>query len=383
MKERFKGINLNGSIRIKLSDTKGYWEADKRGIMLSIVDVCEEYLENGYTLTLRQLYYQLVSKDLIPNHDKVYKKLSSLKDELVYAGIVDWSVFEDRGRVASTPYHENSVSDALEYTAKTYRIDRQKNQGVKVEVWTEKDAISGILKRVTNPFGVTMSVNKGYTSSTAIYSAYRRFKEEIGEGRKVVILYFGDHDPSGLDMVRDIRERLMFMFVNGELGEDGDAFKVDWNDDPVYFDEIITQWSGDMTDENEDEWEGYSDECSKYTRDEDCHTAYSDDPNESYFDVRKAFFKHHFQIQQIGLTMEQIREFNPPPNPAKITDPRAKEYVSKFGQVSWEVDALRPKVMEQIVKDAIEREIDMDIYNAVLMEEQRDRTLIKSLVKDL
>lgn len=376
MKERFKGVNLDGSIRIKLSDEKGYWQTDKRRIMSAIVDVCEEYLENGYTLTLRQLYYQLVSKDFIPNHDKVYKKLSSLKDELVYAGVVDWSVFEDRGRVASTPYYEESVSQALDYTARTYRVDRQKNQGVKAEVWTEKDAISGILKRVTVPFGITLVVNKGYTSSTAIYSAYRRFKNEIGEGKKVVILYFGDHDPSGLDMVRDIRERLMFMFVNGQLDETGDAFEVDWNDDPVYFEEIIDNWA--MNDDETD----YTHECDNYYHDEDCMSVHEDDGNE-FFDIRKAFFKHHFQIQQIGLTMEQIKEYNPPPNPAKITDPRAKEYVSRFGQVSWEVDALRPKVMEQIVKDAIEREIDMDIYNNVLKEEQRDRTLIKSLVKNI
>ena len=95
MKERFRKPNVNGSIKIKLSDEKGYWVADKNQILAAIVKVCEEYQNDGYTLTLRQLYYQLVSKDYIPNHDKVYKKMSSLKDEVVYGGIVDWKVFED------------------------------------------------------------------------------------------------------------------------------------------------------------------------------------------------------------------------------------------------------------------------------------------------
>lgn len=368
MKERFKGINLEGSIRIKLSDAKGYWEADKKRIMSAIVDVCKEYLENGYTLTLRQLYYQLVSKDMIPNHDKVYKKLSSLKDELVYAGVVDWDVFEDRGRVAQTPYFEESVSDALEYTAKTYRIDRQKNQGVHVEVWTEKDAISGILKRVTLPFGVTLSINKGYTSSTAIYSAYQRFKERIDDGQRVVILYFGDHDPSGLDMIRDIEDRIMFMLCNGEVSDEFDSNLDNW-------------WS-----KNQMDIYSVADFDEKYEKVPQLLQRESEALEELFYAGQKEMYiKEHdlFQIQQIGLTMEQIREFNPPPNPAKITDPRAKEYVSKFGQVSWEVDALKPKVMEQIVKDAIEREIDMDIYNATMMEEERDRMLIKSLVKNI
>lgn len=381
MKETFKEVNLEGSIKINLAE-KGeaprYWIANKGDITRAIISICEEYKRGGYVLTLRQLYYQLVSKDLIPNHDKVYKKLSSLKDDVVYSGKVDWNIFEDRGRIPSTPYYEDSVADALEKTVRTYRLYRQLNQPTHVEVWTEKDAISSILKKVTYPMGITLVVNKGYSSSTAMYGAYERFIDRMGEGQKIHILYFGDHDPSGLDMVRDIHERLMFMFVSGERCGQVDCWKTDWSEDPVYMEEIIDRWAFGEEGENAD---CYEPECDNYFYDEDCRNKYED--GYEYFDHKKAFFKHHFKIQQIGLTMDQIREFNPPPNPAKITDPRAKDYIKQHGNVSWEVDALTPKAMERIVQGAIDEIIDHDIFEAIKDQEAADKDKIRTIVRNL
>ena len=101
-KEKFKNTKLTGDIKINLGDK--IWIGDKSIISNAIIDVCKEYSNNGDILTLRQLYYQLVSKDLIPNHDKVYKKIGDIKDDLVYSGVVDWHVFEDRGRVPHIAY---------------------------------------------------------------------------------------------------------------------------------------------------------------------------------------------------------------------------------------------------------------------------------------
>ncbi len=368
MKEQFRNIKLDGAINMNIADKgepKMYWKAQKRDIINSIIEVCNEYRRGGYVLTLRQLYYQLVGKDLIPNKDKVYKKLSSLKDEVVYSGMVDWDVFEDRGRVPSTPYYENSIADALSYTADGYRLNRQKNQKNHVEVWTEKDAISSILKGVTSDYGITLVVNKGYTSSTAIYGAYKRFFRKIAKGEKVTILYFGDHDPSGLDMIRDIRDRLMFMFVDGERKEE--------------LEKKIDSWAMEI--DEEDGEETYTDICWSYHNDSNCKRMYSD--GEEGFCYERAYFNHHFQIIPIGLTMEQIEQYNPPPNPAKVKDPRAKAYVDKFGAVSWEVDALKPSVMEDIVQSQIELAIDMDVYNDVIADEEQDREKIAEIVKSL
>jgi len=315
MKETFKKIKFDGSIRIKLGDTGRTWTADKRTLLNSIIEICNEYQNNGDSLTLRQLYYQLVSKDAIPNHDKVYKKLSTIKDELVYSGNLDWSIFEDRGRIPIKAYYENSVAGALERTVDYYCLDRQKGQTNLIEVWTEKDAISGILRKVTDPYTISLVVNKGYISSTAIYNAYKRFSDQIGIGNSVTILYFGDHDPSGLDMIRDIRERLEFMFNKGQR-LDGVGYGA-------------------------------------------------------------------FKVIPIGLTMDQIKTYNPPPNPAKITDPRAANYIAEYGPISWEVDALKPDVMRSFVKEEIIRQMNIPQYSKVLVEELKDQAKIRKLIDNI
>lgn len=374
MKERFKKVNLDGSISITMDRVKGVWNADKRSVISAMVGICEEYKRDRYTLTLRQLYYQLVARDIIPNHDKVYKKMSGLKDEAVYGGLIDWGVFEDRGRVPHTPYYENGVAEALERTIECYRLDRQENQNVHVEVWTEKDAISSILKRVTDKYGITLVVNKGYTSSTAIYGAYERFTEKINHDKKVKILYFGDHDPSGLDMVRDIRERLMFMFINGEQLDSGFQDQLDawWVDESLTLCDVA---------EFDEKYESVTELMRPDLSD------YKHEKIYPLFDEgRMAMFFHEkglFEVQQIGLTMEQIEAYNPPHNPAKITDPRAKNYVKKYGAVSWEVDALKPNIMQGIVKDAIEQSISMETYDFVLKQERKEKGEIQGLIDGL
>ena len=206
--------------------------------------------------------------------------------------------------------------------------------------------------------GVHLVVNKGYTSSTAIYGAYNRFKEAVECGQSITILYFGDHDPSGLDMIRDINDRLLFMFKNG--------------DKSMQLRRMIAQWcdevDGDML------WDKYSGDDDNWYKDED---------GQEHMDVESLFFKENFKVRPIGLTMEQIEMYRPPHNPAKITDPRAKKYVRQFGQKSWEVDALRPDVMERIVQDSINEEIDVAKYNLVITKEEIDREKIRTIVDDL
>jgi hypothetical protein len=75
------------------------------------------------------------------------------------------------------------------------------------------------------------------------------------------------------------------------------------------------------------------------------------------------------QIIHVGLTRDQVREYNPPPNPAKKTDPRSKKYMVVHGIHSWELDALPPNVLIKLVEDAIRQFIDMKKYNAVIARE--------------
>ena len=362
MIEQFKTIRIGGEIEISLGD-KGTWNASKETILFHIKEVCEEYQDLGYTLTLRQMYYQLVSKDLIPNHFKVYKKLGGLKDDLLYGGYVDWDIFVDRGRVPYIAYTEHNVKGALQRTVDSYNLNKQLGQANHLEVWTEKDAISGIIKRAVNPYTVRVVVNKGYTSSTAIYDSYRRFLDIIKGGQKVVILYFGDHDPSGLDMIRDIRDRVMNFFLNGTRVDALRSDIIDWASDEERLNEVEEL--------SEDDAELFD----SYIR--------TDKSGDSTFEWLRYFFDKHFQVVPIGLTMEQIKKYNPPPNPAKMTDPRSKPYIKKHGNVSWEVDALRPEVMTDIVQTKILEYMDYSIYQDVLDREKLEIAELQSMVDDL
>ena len=93
-----------------------------------INEIIEEYQDQGYTLTLRQLYYQLVSRDVIPNKQNEYAKLSTLLKEGRMAGIVDWDAIEDRLRQPSRPAAFESPRDIIDAAVNQYRKDRQNQQ---------------------------------------------------------------------------------------------------------------------------------------------------------------------------------------------------------------------------------------------------------------
>ncbi len=243
-----------------------------------INDVLESYRLEGFTLTLRQLYYQLVSRDIIPNTDKEYKKLSRVVTQGRLIGLIDWDDIEDRLRVANIPYYVKGIKDAMYDTINQYRLNRQQGQPRHIDVWIEKDALSNIFAPLTDYYHVHLLVNRGCSSISAMYVAAKRMR-----GTSPVILYFGDHDPSELDMVRDIRERL-------------ETFKV-----------------------------------------------YAD-------------------VIPVALTMEQIERHTPPPNPAKVTDPRAENYFKKFGKISWELDVLPSDVLQKLVREQIIQYMDRELF---------------------
>lgn len=358
MKEAFETRRLSGVINLKLTNGEK-WSKDKAELCSEIVEIVNNFRFQGYTLTLRQLYYQLVAADYIRNDDKVYKKLSSVLDDLRYSGKVDWSAIEDRGRVPFKPYTANGVADAMSDIINAYKRNRCDDQDNVVEIWTEKDAISGILKRITSKYTVNLVVNKGYSSSTAMYNAYNRIVDALENGKSFHIYYFGDHDPSGLDMIRDIADRLIFMLKNGDNYELIDDIYDQWWREYCDFDYVELLEAGFITE----------DFFASFTMQNE------DDAEKIRFAILRYALQQtgRFKVTPLGLTMDQIQEFNPPENPAKITDPRAKWYISEFGPVSWEVDALRPDVMENIVEQGILASIDLAKYDAVLEQEAMER----------
>lgn len=370
-KEKFEDRSFTGTINVacKFDDgTVRHWTGEKEEIINRIISIVNEFSEEGYTLTLRQLHYQMVKNNWIVNHISAYQKLSGILDDCRYGGIIDWDAIEDRGRVPFIPYSINNPKEALQDTINQYRIDRQDNQKVCVEVWTEKDALSGILRRITTEYHVRLVVNKGYTSSSAIYTAYERIVENILKGKTFVILYLGDHDPSGLDMIRDIQERLILFLTKGDqLFEDTSLEK-----------DLEKWW------ENNTPWGEVTSYMSRRAINAlNKGENYPDYAIEEFYAAKRRVYieqKELFQVIPIGLTQEQIKKHKLPPNPTKLTDSRSDSYIKEFGKICWEVDALNPKTLTEIVQRNIQVHVDMNLFHENVAREKKD---IKELTKIL
>jgi hypothetical protein len=346
MKIKFRNISLNKANKLKLD---------------LINSIIKEYQKDGYTLTLRQLYYQLVTRDIIPNIQSEYAKLSKLLKEGRMAGVVDWDAIEDRLRKPSVPSSWNSPKSILQSALYSYARPRQKGQNNYLEVWVEKDALSGVLKRVTELYHVPILVNRGYSSVSAMYDSYERFLRAFKENQKIRILYLGDYDPSGIDMIRDIRDRIKEFFSSEDFIHE-------------LFEKLDYQEQLNINDEVQKELD-----FTQYEFDSDIRDYINDESEKRYFEK---WFSENFIVEPIALTIEQIRQYNPPPNPAKKTDPRAKDFIKKFGATSWEVDALPPNILNEILDRKIKDNIDFDIYKSVVDLEEADKDKIRSIIND-
>lgn len=317
--------------------------------LLQINDVLEDYAAQGYSLTLRQLYYQLVSKNIIANKPEEYDKLGNLLTKGRMAGYVSFSAIEDRVRVPRHTYEVDDIPDAIGDVEKLYRLDRQKGQTNYIELWVEKDAISNILSRKTNYYHIRMMVNRGYSSTTAMFDAYERILSQLALGKFVNILYVGDHDPSGLHISeKDLFNRLFLMLSVRPTNK-------------VF--EVINALPEEEIDALLDKYED-----NELSRDED-----------DYVDSSRCFMLERFKIKPIALTWEQIKLYNPPINPVKIKDPRAAWYVKNYGEYCWEVDALTPQVFHETIDKAILDLIDIEKFNVVVEQEKKDKEELKLL----
>lgn len=170
-----------------------------------VVDEFREYLP----LTVRQIYYQLVGKDLIENNQNSYKRTCELIKNARMEGLLDWNVVEDRTRI----FNENNgfdntrdfIQNECEIVLKGYKRDLMQNQPCYIEIWIEKDALSTIFQRIANQYTIPLMICKGYSSVTFLNNYYKR---AINRNQPLVILYYGDFDPSGQDMPRHYREHL-------------------------------------------------------------------------------------------------------------------------------------------------------------------------------
>jgi hypothetical protein len=244
----------------------------------TVNQIVAEYSEQGYDLTLRQVYYQCVSRDIIPNNEKSYDKLGRIVGDARMAGLIDWTAIVDRTRTLRGNNHWDAPSDIMLSAAANFAVDKwskEYGQDFRPEVWVEKDALVGVVGRVCEELDVNYFSCRGYTSLSEMWTASQRLLRYRKQGQKPFIIHLGDHDPSGIDMSRDITDRL----------------------------EIFTGRS--------------------------------------------------LEFERIALNADQVEQYNPPPNPAKLSDSRASGYVARFGYESWELDALNPTVLAGLIRRTV------------------------------
>ena len=268
------------------------------GIIDKANEIIEEYKAEGYDLTLRQLYYQFVARDIIPNKQSEYKKLGSAVNDARLAGLIDWESIVDRTRKYEENGHWSSPADIIASAARSYGINTRASQDIYVEVWVEKDALVGVLERACTPLDVGYFSCRGYVSQSAMWRAAGRFIEESSQ--ECVLLHLGDHDPSGIDMTRDIQDRL-------------DIFGVE------------------------------------------------------------------VKVKRIALNMGQVEEYQPPPNPAKTTDSRYERYIEEYSEESWELDALDPRVITELIEKQVKEHTDEDARNMLIEKQENDRKKLQEI----
>ncbi len=176
--------------------------------------ILSENYDAGYRLTLRQLYYQFVALDRIPNTIKSYNRLKETISFARLAGLLDWDHMVDRTRNLEGWAFWDSTEELLEENANVYTVDKWEDQKYRLEVWVEKDALADVVMQAVRPWQVPYFSCRGYTSTSSLWEAGNRLADYESEGKTPVVIHLGDHDPSGIDMTRDITDRCA-LFMGG------------------------------------------------------------------------------------------------------------------------------------------------------------------------
>lgn len=256
------------------------------------VTIIDKLRGEGYTPTLRQIYYQFVRRNWLENNEKSYNRLGEILTKGRMAGMIAWDSMEDRLRGLEGTFDpvEDSPS-ALELAHRLIQFDLWERQPTYVEIWVEKDSLGNVIQRAADAFRCPHMPCRGYLSASEAWRAGRRFKEKADEGKDLLVIHLGDHDPSGIDMTRDNAARL------------------------------------------------------------------------------ELFAETPVEVRRIALNMDQVQRLKLPPNPAKVTDSRNTGYREKFGRESWELDAMEPAMIVDIIKTEIGSVLDRDVWNDTLAEE--------------
>lgn len=275
--------------------------------------VNEIFSQYSYALTIRQIYYRLISDpyNLFSNTRSMYNSLDRILVRARERGEIDGKRIEDRTRETiggdqgweSPDSYLDKVSEYVKSCWEKYSKEVWASQQFKLELWVEKDALASVIDETTHLFRVLVFPSRGYSSYTKIREALDRLK--YYRNKQIVILHLADHDPSGFNMTEDLINR----------------------------------------------FEKYGDDA--------------------------------IEIKRIGLNYDQVERFKLRPNPVKIADPRALSYIGRYGEECWELDALPPNELQNIVEKEIKNYIDQRAWDAKMEEIERERGEIRDRIEEM
>jgi len=257
--------------------------------------------EQGFKITIRQLYYQLVANGTVENTLRSYENFVALMTKGRMAGKVDWDALADGTREVIARPHWGSGEAALQHAADRYMEDLWDEQPNRVIVIAEKEALISTLQGVCQEWLCPLQLARGYSSATSLRELVKQ--RILCASQRIVVLHLGDHDASGIDMSRDLEERLQLFAGSGV----------------------------------------------------------------------------HIDFRRIALSMEQVEAQAVPPNPVKVTENRYNAYRKRFGDESWELEALRPQYLRTLVEQELEQLIDFGTWNHKCKQVEKVRGRLQAL----
>ena len=178
--------------------------------LLDVIDSCEPW----WPMTLRAYYYQLVVIDVIPNSLKEYENVSMVLTKMRRKGVCPWEAVVDNTRIYSQATQYAGVNDYVSsemdvLDPRRYVISRQQAAKSYIEISIEKDTLLHLVQRAAKPYGIVVNCTRGSNSATNLNILATRFKErDVGFDYEPVLLHFGDLDPSGIAIPKDMRNGL-------------------------------------------------------------------------------------------------------------------------------------------------------------------------------
>ena len=309
--ERFQpGANDAGTFETFHKRQRVYTHIEER--LKKIRTIFDEYRDQGFVLSVRQVFYQFVSRTWEVNDKNAYTRIGDTIKKGRLEGVLDWDMIEDRSRTLHDVDHWSSPAEYVRAAGYGYSLDYWQWQDHAPLVLIEKDALIGVIENVCKELRLPYMGLHGFNSTSMNRVVSERLKQAIEQDRKPIVFHLGDHDPSGLSATEALRKTLALMARQ-----------------PV---EVV-----------------------------------------------------RLALNSDQGPVDQIKKYKPPPNMLKdedeIKDTRYPKYLAEYGPEMWELDALEPRVICELIRKATDRIIGLNDWERAIDREQTGQDAIAKIAK--